>query len=642
MYTDENMQMTIEQRAKKLNDEIVERLVAYRELLGKTQQDVADDIGIPLIEVERIESKEYMAPVEKLIKYAESLGVELKFEMTTPEKVSRKLPLPIGVSNFKKVSKEYCYVDKTLLIRDVLDSHHAVTLFTRPRRFGKSLNMDMLRVYFEQSEEDTSVYFKNKNIWKCGREYQDHQGKYPVIFLTFKDVKFKTWEDNVSYFKLLFATEFNRHSELFHSDKCSEYEKKYFSKVAMAEATEVDLTHAFLNLSRMLYKHHNTEVIIMIDEYDMPIQQGYMRGYYDDAIVFMRNLFSGGFKDNPYLKYGFLTGILRVAKESLFSSLNNLKVNTVLDNQYSNYFGFTTDEVREMAEYYEANDKMTELSDWYDGYRFGDTDIFNPWSVIEYFDNSCLPRPYWVWTANNDMIGEILSDVSDETRQELRALLYGETISSRIDTSVIYPELNRNPSSLYSFLLVTGYLKVTRREVVDGKYICKVAIPNKELRTVYKKEILAKLDKVMPPTIVDSIHSAICENDADELKIQLRKLLLQTVSYNDAASESFYHGFILGLCAMLESQYFVTSNRESGDGRFDIQLFPRKKNLPGILIEVKSQKQGDEESLKSLAQRALNQMETKMYDTEMKMRDVQEIVKYGVAFCGKQVEVVTL
>lgn len=640
-YIDDNVQLTIEERAKKINDEIVERLISYRELLGKTQQDIADATGIPLIEIERIEAKEDIAPVEKLITYAKSLGAELKFEMTTPEKMRRKLPLPIGVSNFKKVSEEYCYVDKTLLIRDVLDSHCAVTLFTRPRRFGKSLNMDMLRVYFEQSEEDTSVYFKNKKIWKCGKEYQEHHGKYPVIFLTFKDVKFKTWEDNVSYLKLLFATEFNRHPELFDSDKCSEYEKKYFSKVAMAEATAVDLTYALLNLSRMLCKHHNEKVIIMIDEYDAPIQQGYMRGYYDDVIVFLRNLFSGGFKDNPYLKYGFLTGILRVAKESLFSSLNNLKVNTVLDNQYSNYFGFTTDEVCEMAEYYETSDKMAELSDWYDGYRFGDTDIFNPWSVIEYFDNSCLPRPYWVWTANNDMIGEILSDVSDETRQELRALLYGETVSSRIDTSVIYPELNRNPSSLYSFLLVTGYLKVTRREVVDGKYICKVAIPNKELRTVYKKEILVKLDKVMPPTIVDSIHSAICENDADELKIQLRKLLLQTVSYNDAASESFYHGFILGLCAMLESQYYVTSNRESGEGRFDIQLFPRKKNLPGILIEVKSQKQGDKESLKMLAQRALNQMEMKAYDTEMKMRDVQEIVKYGVAFCGKQVEVAT-
>lgn len=641
MYIEDNVQMTIEERAKKMNDEIVDRLIAYRELSGKTQQEVADAIGIPLIEVERIESKEYMAPVEKLIKYAKSLGVELKFDMVKPEKKSRKLPLPIGVSNFKKVSEEYCYVDKTLLIRDVLDSHYAVTLFTRPRRFGKSLNMDMLRVYFEQSEEDTSVYFKNKNIWKCGKEYQEHQGKYPVIFFTFKDVKFKTWEDCVSYFKLLFATEFNRHPELFHSDKCSEYEKKYFYRVAMAEATTVDLTYAFLNLSRMLCKHHNEKVIIMIDEYDTPIQQGYMRGYYDEAIVFMRNLFSGGFKDNPYLKYGFLTGILRVAKESLFSSLNNLKVNTVLDNQYSNYFGFTTNEVRDLAEYYGADDKMTELIDWYDGYRFGDTDIFNPWSVLEYFDNGCLAGPYWVWTASNDMIGEILSDVPDKTRQELRSLLYGETVSSRIDTSVIYPNIKKKPSSLYSFLLVTGYLKVSKRELVDGEYLCKVAIPNKELRSVYKKEILAKLDEVMPPTIVESIHSALYDNDVDELKIQLRKLLLQTVSYNDAASESFYHGFILGLCAMLESQYFVTSNRESGEGRFDIQLFPRKKNLPGILIEVKAQKQGDKETLKNLAQSAFNQIETKSYDTEMKMRDVKEIVKYGVAFCGKQVEVVT-
>ena len=262
-----------------------------------------------------------------------------------------KLPLPIGVSNYCLASSEYYYIDKTMMIKDFIDERPMVTLFTRPRRFGKTLNMDMLRTYFEKSDKDTSVYFLDKKIWACGQKYRDYQGKYPVIFLTFKDVKFDTWEETFAAIRDIFAKETRRHKELLASDKCDEYSKKTYEKLADGKVSEVELASALLDLSAMLHKHYAVAPIIIIDEYDTPIQQGYQKDYYDKVIRFMRNLFSGGFKDNQHLSFGFLTGILRVAKESIFSGMNNLSINSVLDNKYSAYFGFTADEVMEMAEY---------------------------------------------------------------------------------------------------------------------------------------------------------------------------------------------------------------------------------------------------------------------------------------------------
>lgn len=425
------------------------------------------------------------------------------------------------------------------------------------------------------------------------------------------------------------------------SDKCDEFEKRYFAKVAYGEATEIELAQALLFLSRMLAKHHGKKTFIIIDEYDTPIQQGHMGGYYEQAVTFMRNFLSAGLKDNSYLAYGFLTGILRVAKESIFSSLNNLKVNSVLDNQYSEFFGFTPDEVYQMAQYYDVPEKYEEICEWYDGYQFGQTDIFNPWSVIGYFDNQCEPRAYWVSTAKNDIIGEILANVSDETREELHMLLRGKSVCAQVDTSVIYPAVRDNPASVYSFLLVSGYLKVVNKQLINGEYMCEMAIPNKELFSVYRKEILSKMTDVIPPSTVMKIHEALYTNNTEKLQKELQKLLLRTISYNDAASESFYHGFILGLCAMMDNQYYVTSNRESGEGRFDIQLIPRQTKLPGILMELKAERNSTESELEQLAMEALRQIEIKKYDVEMKDKDVGTIYKYGVAFCGKKVKVMT-
>ncbi len=641
-YKAKSMELTIEQEAKKMNDEIVDRLIAYRKHLNMTQQDIADATGIQRTNIARIESKKGTTSLESLKKYAKSLGFELQFEMVRPEDTDRKLPLPVGCSDFRRVSTQYCYVDKTLLIKEILDENIAVSLFTRPRRFGKTLNMDMLRVFFEKTNEDTSVYFMDKKIWKCGEAYQEHQGKYPVIFLSFKDVKVKTWKEAIDYLKLVFVTEFNRHPELFSSDKCNAFEKRYFNKVAMAKTTEIELMQALLILSKMLDKHHGIAPIIMIDEYDTPIHQGYMQGYYDEVVTFMRNLFSGGFKDNRHLSYGFMTGILRVAKESIFSSLNNLKVNSVLDNRYSEYFGFVPEEVQAMAEYYGATDKYKEICEWYDGYQFGETDIFNPWSVVGYFNEECKAKAFWVSTSSNDIIGEILVNATDEIRENLYKLLSGKSVFSQIDTSVISPHIQENPASVYSFLLVAGYLKVVKCDrTLGGDYMCEVAIPNKELSAVYSKEILSKLTEVIPASSVTVIHEALYRNNIEVLQKQLGQLLLQSVSYNDAASESFYHGFLLGICALLDGKYYVTSNREAGEGRFDIQLMPASSQLPGILIELKAGKNCDEKKLEELAKIALEQINIKKYDEAMNIQDVKKIFKYGVAFCGKKVKIAT-
>ena len=550
-----------------------------------------------------------------------------------------RLPLPVGISDYRLASSEYYYIDKTMMIKDFIDERPMVSLFTRPRRFGKTLNMDMLRTFFEKTSEDTSIYFKDKKIWFCGQKYRDYQGKYPVIFVTFKDVKFNTWDETLSAIKDLFSNETHRHMELQSSASCDEYDRKIFEKLLSEDVDEVELSAALLDLSRMLHKHYGIAPVIIIDEYDVPIQQGHMNGYYDKVILFMRNLFSGGLKDNRHLSFGFLTGILRVAKESIFSGLNNLTINSVLDNKYSPYFGFTKSEIQEMAEYYGVADKYDEICEWYDGYRFGKTDIFNPWSVINYFNNGCEPRAFWQSTGSNDIIGEIIKEADNEIYEKLTSLVNRETFTTYIDTSVIYPQIKNNPSTIYSFLLVAGYLKVLKTTpAFNGDFMCEVALPNREISLVYHKEILQQLNDIIPQPTAISIQEAIFSGNNEKLKALIQTLLTQSVSSFDTAGENFYHGFMLGLCALLGGS-FVSSNRESGNGRYDIQLKPQAKNLPGILIELKAAKNCTADQLKKLSQTALQQIIDKKYDTELIRSGVKTIYKYGVAFSGKNVEI---
>lgn len=540
--------------------------------------------------------------------------------------------LPIGVSDFKLATTGYYYVDKTLMIRDFLDKKPMVSLFTRPRRFGKTLNMDMLRVFFEKTNEDTSVYFKDKQIWQCGDYYTKHQGQYPVIFLTFKDVKSMTWEETFQKIRRLISLEFIRHNELETSSVLTAYEKEQYHLLAKDSGDEVDCQMGLQLLSLLLHKHYGRECIIIIDEYDTPIQQGHTCNFYPEIVNFMRNFFSGGLKDNPHLAFGFLTGILRVAKESIFSGMNNLKTYSILDDGYSSYFGFTEKEVKDMLRYYGKDDKYNELSEWYDGYRFGNTEIFNPWSVINYISDNCFPKAFWQSTGSNEIIGEIIQAATPEITKDLYKLLCGEKIAAYIDTGVIYPEVQNNPYSIYSFLLVAGYLKVANiYPQSDGNFMCDVAIPNKEITFVYEKEVLNRTNQ---NSLAISISQAIFSKDTQKLQALLEDFMVKNISSIDGANEGFYHGMMLGLCAILGNRYKIRSNRESGLGRFDIQLMPLTKGMPGFIFEFKHTKD-EHTDLSALADSALQQIETKKYDTELRDNGVNSIISIGIAFRGK-------
>lgn len=554
------------------------------------------------------------------------------------------LPLPVGVSNYKELIDNYYYVDKTLMIKEFIDTRPKVSLFTRPRRFGKTLTMDMLKTFFEISETDQSKYFKNMKIWNCGEKYRKEFGKYPVISVSFKDIKFPVWKQALEAIRDVIAMEYQRHIYLLDSNKCNEYDKNYFRSVAEGSVSDVGLTSAFRNLSKMLTNHYDKPAIIMIDEYDTPIQQGYTDNYYDQVIGFMRNLLSGAFKDNDNLSFGFMTGILRVAKESIFSGLNNLTIHSVLDKKYSEYFGFTPFEVEEICKYYDVSDKYEEICEWYDGYHFGNMDIFNPWSVINYFYNDCFPKAYWQSTGDNSIIRQIVAEADDETSDNLRKLMQNQTISSYVDTSVIYPEIKSNPSTIYSFLLAAGYLKTVRTdELHDGNSVCEVAIPNKEIFYVYEKEILSALSDIIPQSTAIAVQQAILKQDITKIQENIQEFLITTISSFDYAYENFYHGLFLGICAVMNNLYHVDSNKESGHGRYDIQLKPYNKKLPGIIIELKVLKNGINEKdlseeLEKAANEALAQIDREQYITEMRHEGITRFFKIGIAFYKKHVK----
>ena len=566
----------------------------------------------------------------------EIAGIPLR---SRSEKRPKLLPLPVGISGYVEAVTKYYYIDKTLMIRDFIDTLPKVSLFTRPRRFGKTLNMDMLRVFFERTADDTSVYFRDKAIWDCGEYYRSFQGKYPVIYLSFKDVKYASWENALKDIAANIRGEYARHEELADSSACNTVEKQLYAAIIAGTADEVTLSRSLAVLASMLHKHYGTETVIIIDEYDTPIQQGYASGYYDQVIGFIRNLFSGVFKDNPDLAYGFMTGILCVAKESIFSGMNNLKVNTILNDRYSGYFGFSRDEVEQMLDYYGQKDKLTEVSVWYDGYRCGQTEIFNPWSVINYVDEKCVPKAFWVSTGSNDIIGEIIASATPEITENLRRLLQGGTLAAYVDSGVIYPNVNKNPSSIYSFLLLTGYLRCTKiQPLEDGNYMCEVSIPNKEIGFVYSKEIISRLTPAGGESAAAAIQQAIFERTAASLQKSIERYLLGSISVYDIGSEAFYQGLLIGLCAILNNRYAVRSNRESGLGYFDIQLQPMDQQLPGFIFELKASRD-HRENLELLAQKALDQIQEKQYETEMRSAGVGTVVQTGIAFRGKEVVV---
>lgn len=557
---------------------------------------------------------------------------------TSRIKTTKLLPCPVGITSYKEVSKECYYVDKTLLLKDIIDDHNKVYLFTRPRRFGKTLTMDMVRTYFEKTNADTSGYFTDKKIWSAGDAYKEYQGKYPTIFLSFKDAHQLNWNDMYKSLCFTIKDEFLRHIELLSSVTLNEYDKRYFNNIMDDQAELTDYQFALGKLSSMLAAHYNQKVIIIIDEYDTPIQQGHVNGYYENVVGFMRNLLSAALKDNDNLEFGIMTGILRIAKESLFSGLNNLVVNTILDDKYSEYFGFTADDVSDMAAYYGMTDKISEIKEWYDGYLFGNTEIYNPWSVISYFNNNCKPKAFWSRTSGNEIIGQLIRNSNAEMYESLSLLLQGKEVQSIIDTDIIYPEVNGEPDTIYSFLLVAGYLRVS--DVIsefNDNPICSLKIPNREITSVFHKEILDNSGTLFKGSLLRNFETSLRTGNTDLFTDTLQKYLMQSAGSFDTSHENFYHGTVFGMLAIMSDNYYISSNRESGDGRFDVQLEPKDKTQTGYIIEFKAGKNLSDEELAFLAREAIQQIHDNKYFTDMEYHGIKKIGLFGIAFSGKHV-----
>lgn len=553
------------------------------------------------------------------------------------------LPCAVGNTSYVEMASECYYVDKTLLIKDLVDDHNMVTLFTRPRRFGKTLAINMLKTFFEKTGEDTSRFFTDKKVWQCGEKYQSLQGTYPVIMLTFKDVKYDSWQDSMEAIRLVLKDEYKRHPELLKSEMLGADDKDYLNRMEKGKLTDVEYSRALLNLTRMLAAHHGRNVVILIDEYDTPIQQGYTRGFYQDVIAFMRNFLSGGLKDNPDLAFGVLTGIMRVSKENLFSGLNNLTVNTVLDDKYSSYFGFSGDEVQEMADYYGKSESMQEIRKWYDGYRFGNVDIYNPWSVTSYFANDGQAKAFWANTSDNEIIREILQGLTPEVSDELTRIMQGEEIHAALNMEVVYPKMADGADMIFSFLLLAGYLTLASTPVeTEFGTFSTLKIPNTEIRRVYNTEVLGWMRTRSSGGVIQEIEKAIYLGNGDRLQKALRNYMISCISAFDGAAEGFYHGMVLGLVASLSTQYYIRSNRESGDGRFDVQLEPKEKLLPGIVMEFKAIPASEKDRLAKEAEEAIKQIDRLHYTQELEERGICTIIKYGIAFSGKDVEVKTI
>jgi hypothetical protein len=582
--------------------------------------------------------RNWKIPFEAVKQYMNDAGISLPEESGKDAQDLR--PVAIGNTSYIEVSSECYYVDKTLLIRDLMDDHNMVTLFIRPRRFGKTLAINTIKTFFEKTEDDTSKYFMDKKIWQCDEKYRAMQGMYPVIMLTFKDIKYNTWEESMEAIRLVVKDEYKRHPELLQSTVLDADEKNYIARMEKGTLNSVELQRSLLNLTHMLSVHHGSKVVILIDEYDTPIQQGYSRGFYKEIISFMRNFLSGGLKDNTDLAFGILTGIMRVSKENLFSGLNNPMVNTVLDDKYSEYFGFTESEVHEMASYYDRVEAMDEIRFWYDGYRFGNTEIYNPWSVTNYFASDGQAKPYWANTSDNEIIREILTGLTPEIADDLAKVMQGEEIHASLDMEVVYPRMTDGTDTIFSFLLLAGYLTpADRPEETEIGTFASLRLPNAEIRRIYNTEVLGWVRTQQPGNIISEIEKAVYLSDEKRLQHALRNYMITSISFYDGAAEGFYHGMVLGLVASLSSKYYIRSNRESGEGRFDLELEPKDKVLPGILMEFKAVSASEKDKLPELAEEALVQTEDKNYQRDLEDRGVRAVVRYGIAFSGKNAEV---
>jgi len=549
--------------------------------------------------------------------------------------MNRRIPLPIGISDFSELREgKYYFADKSLFIRDIITAWAKAILLPRPRRFGKTLNLSMLRYFFEKTDTDRTELFDGLNI-RNDEVFATHQGRYPVIYLTFKDAKALCWKNMYQTLTLIIRDEFLRHEEMLKAVVLTPAEKAYLESVLMLKASQADYETSLRFLSRHLAHRYQEKVVILIDEYDTPLHAGYAEGYYEETISFMRNFLSAGLKDNENLFRGVLTGILRVAKESVFSGLNNLGVYTLLNRKFSDFFGFTEHEVRDILEFFDMSEHYDKVSYWYNGYLFGDTVIYNPWSVLNYMDNDGDAKPYWVNTAGTEIIDRLATRGGKELREEIGQLLEGKTIVKPVYDSIVMRDLEQRDELLWSFLLFSGYLKTV--EKTDDETF-RLRIPNQEVKMIYRELVRTWFAEKIRDNQLEEMLNALDTGDIRLFERMLRQIVIRIMSYHDLGSEpeKVYHALVLGMLVWMSGKYEIRSNRESGYGRYDLMLKPRDISRHGIIIEFKKVDESDNETPEQALDRALVQIEERQYAIELETAGIRKIFKIAIVFQGKQ------
>jgi hypothetical protein len=546
------------------------------------------------------------------------------FSTSVSIKGYKNMRLPLGYENFKElIDHRFNFVDKSLLIKEILDDDITkVVLITRPRRFGKTLNLSMLHHFLasEVNGQSTTGLFTGLKITAAGEEYIRHQGKYPVIFITFKEIEDHTFEHILENMQLLMARVYEEHHYLLSSPKLSETNKIFYETVLKGQANEALLKVAILNLTGYLYQHHGVKPWVLIDEYDKPIQSAYLHDYYNKMIRLMRGMLGAALKTNPYLERAVITGILRISKESLFSDLNNLKVYSLLQSRYGQYFGFTEEEVTNLLQQAGLEQKAAEIRAWYNGYQSGEYTIYNPWSIVNCINEKGRVEPYWINTSGNELIKELLTHAGESFRLQFEDLLSGKSVEKLIDENMVFSDLKKNNSATWSLLLLSGYLKVTGiRDTEMGPY-CTLIIPNREIRGLYRRIIEQWLSNGHGTDWFENFLNHLLTGDLQAFEADFRHLVEETFSVHDTSKdpEAFYHGFMVGATASLyyNKNYEIKSNRESGYGRYDYMIYSHDVSKPTILIEIKRVKKSEKMSLEDLekilaetAKQALTQIE---------------------------------
>lgn len=552
--------------------------------------------------------------------------------------------LPIGRSNFKEIIEEnFYYIDKSLLIDEITNTSGKVILITRPRRFGKTLNLSMLKYFYEISESNNQHLFYDTAIWQYER-YRELQGIFPLIFITFKDIKSQTWQQAYDDIIVLIIEEFKRHAEFLLS-KLSTYDHADYESILYRTASEADYSSSLLFLSRLLTTYHGQKVVILIDEYDTLIHAAYANGYYKELVNFMQKVLSKALKDNDFLERGVLTGILRTAKEGIFSGLNHLDVFTILHEKFSDKFGFVAPEVDQMLIDYGIEHDGEAVKSWYNSYTCGKVALYNPWSILQCVQNKGLLKAYWSNTSDNYLIKKLIAGSSSDMKTELESLLTGTSIKKQVEERLVFPTLEQSSHALWSLLLWAGYLTYTSHEVdKESRDICTLILPNKEIKILYQKQIEEIFEQSLSVIKIHALFEALIDGNVPRITEFLQDFVISSMSVfdiPDTEPEKSYHLFVLGLLVTLRESYEIKSNRESGYGRYDIMLIPKDITKPGYIIEFKKVSTYTKETLEEAAKKALMQIEEKQYVQELQDRGIYKTIALGIAFKGKQIMVLS-